>query len=249
MNENVIGREVWVEMDEDKSATRFSPRKGMVVHIFGGRPEVQEVVVRLMPPALRFLPIPHRMRHIVLRYRFREKENLERTFQRGNSYAEVLELKHKRAVEKDSLSEGDVDHLGAALVFSWPKPGNAEVNKMTLHRENRIIAFSPTQESVALRAYYDRYVFPLGSLRKSFRGSQKDGLIVRCNSAGAMQLVWVAAYVAAEPKAGWEFRPKELVSPNANTWIGDSEPDSDWAAYGSRTGGNTERAGLSTYRP
>src|SRR5207302_3742253 len=75
MNENVIGREVWVEMDEDKSATRFSPRKGMVVHIFGGRPEVQEVVVRLMPPALRFLPIPHRMRHIVLRYRFREKEN------------------------------------------------------------------------------------------------------------------------------------------------------------------------------
>ncbi len=122
MNENLIGREIWVEMDEDKSATRFSPRKGVVVHVFAKPPEVQMVVVKLMPPALRFLPVPHRMTHIVLRYRYREKENLERTFERGSSYAEVLELKRKRAMEKDSLSEGDVDHLGAAFVFSRPSP-------------------------------------------------------------------------------------------------------------------------------
>src|SRR6266581_4613318 len=79
---------------------------------------------------------------------------------------------------------------------------------MTLESENRIIAFSPTQESVAHRAYYDKYVFPLGNVRLGFRGSQKGGLIVRCNSAGAMQLVWVTAYVASEPKGGWEFPPK-----------------------------------------
>ena len=98
---------------------------------------------------------------------------------------------------------------------------------MTLESENRIIAFSPTQESVAHRAYYDKYVFPLGNVRLGFRGSQKGGLIVRCNSAGAMQLVWVTAYVASEPKGGWEFLPKELME--KGTWIGDSEPDSDWA--------------------
>ena len=117
-------------MDEDKSATVFSPRRGAVVHIFASPPEMQMVVVKLTPPALRFLPFPHRMTHIVLRYRSREKENLERTFLRGNSYAEVLELKHKRAMEKDSLSEGDVDHLGAAFVFSWPRPSDTELNEM-----------------------------------------------------------------------------------------------------------------------
>src|SRR2546425_6172886 len=41
MNENLIGREIWVEMDEDKSATRFSPRKGVVVHVFARPPEMQ----------------------------------------------------------------------------------------------------------------------------------------------------------------------------------------------------------------
>jgi len=130
MNEDLTGKEIWVEMDEDKSATRFSPRKGVVVRVFASPPEVQMVVVKLMPPAFRFFPLPHRMMHIVLRYRYPEKENLERTFRKGNSYAEVLELKHKRAVETDSLSNGDVAHLGAALVFSWPKPSNAESNKM-----------------------------------------------------------------------------------------------------------------------
>jgi len=33
-------------------------------------------------------------------------------------------------VENDSLSDSDVDHLGAAFVFSWPKPSSAELNKM-----------------------------------------------------------------------------------------------------------------------
>jgi len=130
MNEDLIGREIWVEMDEDKSATRFSPRKGVVVRVFASPQGMQMVVVRLMPPAFRFLPLPHRMMHIVLRYRYREKENLETTFRKGNSYADVLELKHKRAVENDSLSDSDVDHLGAAFVFSWPKPSSAELNKM-----------------------------------------------------------------------------------------------------------------------
>ena len=130
MNEDLIGREIWVEMDEDKSATVFSPRKGVVVRLFASPPEMQIVVVKLIPPAFRFFPVPHRMAQIVLRYRFREKENLERTFRKGNSYVAVLELKHKRAVEKDSLSDGDVAHLGAAFVFSWPKPSNAESSKM-----------------------------------------------------------------------------------------------------------------------
>jgi len=98
---------------------------------------------------------------------------------------------------------------------------------MTSIGEDRIIAFSPTQESVALRAYYDRYVFPLGGPRISFRGSPKNGLLVRCNPAGAMQLLWVMAYVASEPKGGWEFVPKELLKPGL--WVGDSEPDSVWA--------------------
>src|SRR2546425_6023407 len=38
MNEDLIGREIWVEMDEDKSATVFSPRKGVVVHLFASPP-------------------------------------------------------------------------------------------------------------------------------------------------------------------------------------------------------------------
>src|SRR5712692_5374846 len=130
MNEDLMGKEIWVEMDGDKSATVFSPRKGVVVHVFARPLEEQTVVVKLLPPARRFLPIPHRVTHIVLRYRSREKENLQRTFQRGHSYAEVLELKRKTALKNDSLSDGDVAHLGAASVFSWPKPTDAELNRM-----------------------------------------------------------------------------------------------------------------------
>ena len=131
MNGELIGKEIWIEMDEDKSATRFSPRKGIIAHIFSEPPEAQTVIVRLMPPAIRFLPYPHRMTHIVLRYRSRKKENLERTFERGHSYTEVLELKNnKKAVVKNALSKDDTDHLGAASVYPWPKPSNVELNKM-----------------------------------------------------------------------------------------------------------------------
>src|SRR5207245_9630772 len=93
-------------------------------------PEMLIVVVNLIPPTFRLFPVPHRMAQIVLRYGFREKENLESTFRKGNSYVAVLELRHKRAVEKDSPSDGDVAHLGAAFVFSGPKPSNAESSKM-----------------------------------------------------------------------------------------------------------------------
>ena len=117
-------------MNEDKSATVSSPRKALWCVSLRAAPEMRIVVVKLIPPAFRFFPVPHRMKHIVLRYRYREKENLERTFRKGNSYADVLELKHKRAVKNDSRSDSDVDHLGAAFVFSWPKPSSAELNKM-----------------------------------------------------------------------------------------------------------------------
>src|SRR3989442_12093157 len=73
MNEDLIGREIWVEMDEDKSATVFSPRKGVVVHLFASPPEIQIVVVKLIPPAFRFFPWPHRMAQLVLRSRFPKK--------------------------------------------------------------------------------------------------------------------------------------------------------------------------------
>ena len=125
MTHDLTGKELWIEIDEDKSATRFSPRKGVVEHVFDDPPEAQSVIVRLMPPTIRFLPYPHRMARVVLRYRSKEKENLEMTFEMGSSYAEVLELKNQKAVEKNVLSKNDIRHLGAAIVHPWPKPSYA----------------------------------------------------------------------------------------------------------------------------
>ncbi len=125
-----MGKEVWVEMDEDKSATTFSPRKGVVLHVFPKSPEQQAAVVQLVPPALRLFPFPHRVANIILRYPSPEKDNLGRTFQKGHSYAEVLELKHTDVIGKDSFRKDDVARLGAASVFPWPQPSDAELSKM-----------------------------------------------------------------------------------------------------------------------
>src|SRR5437879_12692987 len=82
-------------MNEDKSATVSSPRKALWCVSLRAAPEMRIVVVKLIPPAFRFFPVPHRMAQIVLRYGFREKENLERTFRKGTSYVAVLELNTK----------------------------------------------------------------------------------------------------------------------------------------------------------
>ena len=88
---------------------------------------------------------------------------------------------------------------------------------------SRVVSFSPSRNLSVQRSYYDRYVFPIGNPRIAAKGSPSEGLLLRCNAAGAMKFVWILGYTTCEPNAGWELLPKEQVG---RTWIGDTEPQS-----------------------
>src|SRR6267143_5453058 len=98
-NESLVGKSVWIEMDVDKSGTIFSPRKGIIVHVFEHPPEKEAIAVELVPSHLAFFPYPHRISHIVLQYFNHDQQAIRETFRSGFSYAEILRLRNKKALK------------------------------------------------------------------------------------------------------------------------------------------------------
>jgi len=121
---------VWIEMDRDRSATAFSPRRARIVHRFTRPLRKEAVVVELFPPPWIVLPFPHRVRYVVLQYDFQDQEALSKTFSEGDSYAEILELRHLEVVGKEALTARDIRRLGFAGIYPWPKPTPDEMRKL-----------------------------------------------------------------------------------------------------------------------
>jgi len=117
----MFGRAVWIEIDTDKSAIRFTPRKGVITHGYKQPLEKEEWVVELDPPPLTLFPLPHRLHHLILQYRIGTTHSMSMTFESGASYAEGLRIKRKAAMTSQSLTRRDVSRIGADLVYSWPK--------------------------------------------------------------------------------------------------------------------------------
>ena len=118
----IVGRAVWIEMDTDKSAEQFTPRKGVIIHGYKQPLEKEDWVVELDSPPLTLFPLPHRLHHLILQYRIGSQDSMSMTFESGCSYAEVLRIKRKEVMTSETLKRQDVSRIGAALVYPWPKP-------------------------------------------------------------------------------------------------------------------------------
>jgi len=126
-NESLVGKAVWIEMDRDRSAVLFSPRKAIIIHRFMEPIEKEAWVIALDPPPVVLLPIPRRLRHLVLQYYNADEHSMSMTFQSGVSYAEVLRMKRKKTQMSETLRRPDVSRIGSALVYPWPKPQGREM--------------------------------------------------------------------------------------------------------------------------
>jgi hypothetical protein len=117
-----VGRAIWIEMDTDKSAVQFTPRKGVIIHGYKHPLEKEDWVVELGSPPLTLFLLPRRLHHLILQYRTGSVHTTSLTFESGCSYAEVLRIKQKEAITSETLTRRDVSRIGAALVYPWPKP-------------------------------------------------------------------------------------------------------------------------------
>ncbi len=115
------GKAVWIEMDQDKSAITFS-RKGVVVRGYEKPLEKEAWIVALDQPPLMLFPFPRRLHNIILQYKIKSTHSLNMTFRTGVSYAEVLRIRRKEAMTRETLTPQDVSGIGGALVYTWPKP-------------------------------------------------------------------------------------------------------------------------------
>ncbi len=115
------GKAVWIEMDQDKSAITFS-RKGVVVRGYEKPLEKEAWIVSLDRPPLMLFPFPRRLHNVILQYRLKSTHSLNMTFRTGVSYAEVLRMRRKEAMTRETLTHRDVSRIGGAFVYPWPKP-------------------------------------------------------------------------------------------------------------------------------
>ena len=113
----VLGRMIDMEMDSDHSSIAFV-RKGKIVHIFSNPPAKQAIAVQLEPPVpvRRFLS-EREIEFVILRYR--DQTGIRLTFERGMSYAGVLEVLNKSILTKDTYRPNDVRKIGAAAISPW----------------------------------------------------------------------------------------------------------------------------------
>jgi len=133
----MVGKPIWIEMDVDRSATVFRPRKARIVHSFGKPPLKEAVVAELDPPTWVVLPVPRKVRYVVLQYSKDDNESISGTFAEGHSYAEVLALRQPRVLGKETFGGRDVFRLGFASVFPWPKPNSREIKRLLSERSPR----------------------------------------------------------------------------------------------------------------
>ncbi len=132
-----LGRAVWIEMDTDRSAVNFSPRKGIVTKVFSRVPKKEGATVELVPAPLVFYPLPGRLRTIVLQYHSMDEASLSQTFRLGISYAEVLRPRGRTVLGKEELREDDIRQIGFASVSPWPVPDTEQIRKRLAEHEGR----------------------------------------------------------------------------------------------------------------
>jgi len=130
MDESVIGKFLWIEMEPDKSAVVFAPRRGEILAIWE-EPQMREWgLVRLEPPASMSLPVPRRLHHIVLGYTRSDPQIITQVFRAGYAWAEVLRLRGLHAPVRGPIGADRLRRLGFAKVFPWPKPTPVEFKEM-----------------------------------------------------------------------------------------------------------------------
>jgi len=134
---DLVGRSVWIEMDTDKSAVGFAPRKGVIIHGYEQPLEREDWVVELDRPPLTVFFLPRRLHHLILQYRFGGTHSMSMTFETGVSYAEVLRIKRKQAMTSETLTRRDISRIGAALVYPWPKPEDRQLRFVRGKSTNR----------------------------------------------------------------------------------------------------------------
>ncbi|SRR6266568_1258757 len=125
--DSIIGKSVWVEMDRDKSAVVFSPRKGTVTYRYSKPLEKEDWLVTLEPPPLMLLPFPQRLHNVILQYYDVDEHSLHLTFESGFSYADILRIKRGKKSMNEDIGRDDVARIGSALVYPWPKPEGREL--------------------------------------------------------------------------------------------------------------------------
>ncbi len=124
-----LGKVVWIEMDRDRSALNFPPRKGIVAKVFRKVPKKEGVAVELVPSPVVYSPLPRRLRIVVLQYHSGDEESLSKTFRVGHSYAEVLKPRGRAVLGRNELGEHDISQIGFADVFPWPVPDTAHIRQ------------------------------------------------------------------------------------------------------------------------
>jgi len=130
------GRTVWIEIDKDHSGSAFSPRKGIIVHVFERPLEKEAIALELSPRAIVCFPYPHRVTHVLLEYYPNSSQRISETFRRGVSYATIYELRNKNTLTTGILTKGDLSRLGGADIFDWPKPTSADLEARRTARKD-----------------------------------------------------------------------------------------------------------------
>lgn len=135
--ESLLGKLVWIEMDQDRSAAKFSPRKGTVTHRYSKPFGKEAWLVELDPAPLFFSPLPRKLYQVILQYYDTNPHSLYLTFQSGVSYAEVLRLRRKHEPLGEILVKHETSRIGSALVYPYPKP---EDSRLRIVRRNDVVS-------------------------------------------------------------------------------------------------------------
>jgi hypothetical protein len=126
----LTGRFIWIEMNSDKSATMFAPRKGKILDVWEQPSTMEWALVRLDSPFLSMLPFPRRVNAVVLKHTHSDPQAVSRVFHVGHAWVEVLRTRRDKSATRGPFDSRKLWRLGFADIFPWPKPEAAEFREM-----------------------------------------------------------------------------------------------------------------------
>ncbi len=122
-------RFIWLEMDEDRSRSPFSPRKGEIVDSWEEPPDQGWALVRRDRTVLSFLPVPRSLKYLYLRG-FSGDPPISRVFRTGIAVMEVLRPRGLGNARRRPLQQQRLWRLGWVDIYPWPKPSPSEFSAM-----------------------------------------------------------------------------------------------------------------------